>query len=148
MKCDEFVRVYKGYQNMEDSLISSCFEHVTDCEGCRDVMTAVQLKLDGVDLDRYPCIHMAKYATFKCDTHENLIECDDAIILYSPRFDEYAINDPRPAKTPIRNCPWCGTKLPNKSDRWFKELESLGYDDPFDQDIPKKYKSDAWYRNS
>lgn len=148
MNCGDFKESYKGHQNMEGEILDACFEHVRDCEDCRDIMTSVQLELDGVEVGRYPCVHMAKYATFKCDTHSDLIECDDALILYAPQFDEYVLNGPRPASTPIRNCPWCGTKLPNRSDLWFSELEKLGYDDPFDQDIPEIYKSDAWYRNS
>jgi len=148
MECEEFRARYLGHEKMESEEFFECLEHVRECKVCPDHMLSIDLKNQGVDLGRYPCIHMAKYATFKCDTHEDLIECDDTIILYDAQFDEYSINDPRPAATPIKNCPWCGTQLPNKSDLWFSELEKLGFDDPFDQDIPEKFKSDSWYTNS
>lgn len=34
----------------------------------------------------------------------------------------------------------------SKIDLWFDTLEQLGFDEPFEQDIPKKFKSDEWYR--
>ena len=32
-------------------------------------------------------------------------------------------------------------------ERWFDELEALGLDDPLAQDIPEKFKTEAWYRD-
>ena len=56
-------------------------------------------------------------------------------------------SSPRPVGSQmiINNCPWCGTKLPeSKRDLWFDTLESIGYDDPWEQNIPQKYKSKLW----
>ncbi len=147
MKCEEFKEKYLGPDKMDTDLFEECMEHIRDCIPCRDHSILVRLKNEGVDLTRYPCVHMAEYATFKCDTHNNLLECPDALIVYDREFDQYAINDPGPAVTPIRFCPWCSASLPDRSEQWFAELEALGYDDPFSQDIPEKYKSDAWYNS-
>ena len=47
----------------------------------------------------------------------------------------------------IAFCPWCGAKLPESlRERWFAELQALGFDDPSEQDIPERYRGDAWYR--
>lgn len=86
---------------------------------------------------------------FICPTHQNTFECPDALIYFSKKFNEYSlyIHDGGTSTVNIRYCPWCGSELPESMrDKWFNELEALGYDDPFDQEIPEKYKSDAWYR--
>jgi hypothetical protein len=41
-------------------------------------------------------------------------------------------------------CLWCGAKLPDAhQDQWFDRLEAMGID-PFDQDVPEEFKTDAW----
>jgi len=49
------------------------------------------------------------------------------------------------SKYTISFCPFCGTKLPaSKRDRWFDELEKLGFDEPLGEDnLPENFKSDA-----
>lgn len=38
-------------------------------------------------------------------------------------------------------------KLPeSKRERWFEELEALGFNEPSEQDIPQRFLSDAWWR--
>ena len=148
MKCTEFKKLYLGPLKVDSDTFDACMEHAQQCIPCRDHMIKVSLQNNGVDINRYPCVHMAEAATFTCEHHPDLIECPDALVLYDREFDQYAINDPGPAITPIRFCPWCGTKLPDKSEQWFKELEALGFDDPFSQDIPEQYNSDEWYKNT
>ena len=87
--------------------------------------------------------------THKCAEHSSPFECPDSLAVYVPKFDEYGliIHDGGTSKINIAFCPWCGTKLPSsKRDRWFEELEKLGFTEPFEQDIPEKYLSDAWFR--
>jgi len=63
-------------------------------------------------------------------------------------FNEYGliVHDGGSSSITIEFCPWCGTQLPESlRDRWFDELEALGFDNPFEQDIPKKYKTNEWY---
>ncbi|MFJ7974350.1 DUF6980 family protein [Peribacillus sp. NPDC096379] len=70
-------------------------------------------------------------------------------IYYNDKFGEYGliIHDGGTSSLIIDDCPWCGTKLPDsKSDLWFDTLEQLGFDDPFELDIPKKSKYAEWYR--
>ena len=78
------------------------------------------------------------------------LECPDVLIQYSPKFDEYGlvVHDGGGSSIAISFCPWCGSKLPeSKRDRWFSELEALGFDEPLlDQEIPERYKGDGWYR--
>ena len=85
---------------------------------------------------------------YQCDQHPDLSECPDALIHYSESFDEYGliIHD-SPAISHIHFCPWCGTKLPDsKRDRWYEELERLGFDNPNDDpNIPARYLSGEWY---
>jgi len=86
----------------------------------------------------------------KVNQHMNSLQCPDNIIFYSAKFNEYGINihDGGSSFIEISYCPWCGTKLPNsKRDLWFNTLEELGYDDPFNQNIPVEFNSENWYTN-
>lgn len=148
MNCEEFRNKYLGPDRTGSEVFMECMDHIGHCISCRDHAILVQLENKGVDVARYPCVHMAEYATFECETHIDLLECPDALVVYDREFDQYAINDPGPAVTPIRFCPWCAASLPDRSEQWFAELEALGFDDPFSQDIPEKFKSDAWYTDS
>lgn len=92
---------------------------------------------------------MRSQIDLKCDLHADAFECPDHLIKYSVRFNEYGIiiHDGGTSSISINFCPWCGSKLPDsKRDQWFDELEKLGYENPFEQEIPEKYKSDEWYR--
>ncbi len=92
---------------------------------------------------------MTSNVEFKCDTHSDEFSCPDALISYSEKFDEYGliIHDGGSSGIGIYFCPWCGTKLPeSQRSRWFEELEALGFDDPYGQEIPEDYQSAAWYK--
>lgn len=113
MECIEFKRRYEGSERMTTEAFMFCFEHARECEDCSNHMLKVDLENKGVDLTAYPCVHMAKYANFRCEHHPDLLDCDDALIVYDPESKEYALHGPRPACTPIGYCPWCGVKLPS-----------------------------------
>jgi hypothetical protein len=100
-------------------------------------------------MSNHCCEQMNKQVSLACHQHADRFECPDALIDYSPKFDEYGliIHDGGSGSVVIEYCPWCGTKLPgSKRDRWFDELERMGIDDPTDEQIPERYKSEAWYR--
>ena len=82
-----------------------------------------------------------------CDQMKDNVENPDLAIRYYPQFREYGILylDGGTAFQEIRHCPWCGARLPDSlRDKWFAEIESLGYQ-PGDADIPAKYLSAAWW---
>jgi hypothetical protein len=92
---------------------------------------------------------MQSQADYKCSEHADQFACPDSLIHYSEKFDEYGIiiRDGGNSVSFISFCPWCGAKLPeSKRDRWFDELEALGYKDPTEQEIPAKYKCGEWFR--
>lgn len=93
---------------------------------------------------------MERYANFKCKKHTNLFDCPDVVIIYEPKFDEYGIpvKDGGSSYIIINFCPHCGLKLPeSKRNKWFDELEKLGFNDPMGrEDLPKEYLTDEWYR--
>ena len=94
---------------------------------------------------------MARNLLFDCDIHTNIFECLDVLIKYSSQFDEYGliIHDGGNSLVEIYFCPWCGEKLPeSKRDTWFNKLEELGFDNPSEENIPKEFLSDEWYRKS
>ena len=80
----------------------------------------------------------------QADTDEN------KVIDYLPIFREYGIpvRDDSSSGIRINYCPWCGKPLPNsKRVEWFETLEKMGYDSPFEQDIPEEFKSEKWYED-
>jgi hypothetical protein len=34
----------------------------------------------------------------------------------------------------------------SKRDLWFATLEEMGFDDPYEQDIPKEFETDEWLK--
>jgi len=87
---------------------------------------------------------------WSCDQHADRFDCPDALLSYNEKFDEYGIivHDGGASSAMIQYCPYCGTKLPeSKRDLWFKTLEKMGIDDPWEQEVPEKFKTSAWYDN-
>lgn len=96
---------------------------------------------------------MDRHTGKMCEEQDEKYDCPDDVITYSSALDEYGliIHDGGTSSYEISFCPFCGTKLPeSKRDRWFEELESLGFDSPslFEGNIPLKYQSDDWYKNT
>lgn len=99
-------------------------------------------------MKQHCCETMTNKVNFVCKQHKDPFDCPDNIIFYSAKFDEYGIiiHDGGSSFIEISFCPWCGTKLPtSKRELWFDTLEKLGYNNPFEQDIPQAFKSDKWY---
>ena len=123
--------------------------HWTSCSHCANWTLEQELGQRGVRITDYPCIHMANYATVRCDMHEDLFECHKSPIVYDERFDEYAIG-PRGGEGDlcvITHCPWCGVALPpSQRDAWFDELERMNVE-PFSDDVPVEFRTKAWREN-
>lgn len=71
----------------------------------------------------------------------------DTPVYFSRQFNEFGLKiiDGGTSYISIRHCPFCGTKLPESlRERWFEEMEKLGID-AWGDEIPGKYKTDAWY---
>jgi hypothetical protein len=74
----------------------------------------------------------------------------DVVVVYLPKFDEYGlpVRDGGTSMIVIGHCPWCGVRLPeSRRDAWFDEMERLGID-PWKDDVPADYRSDAWWAAS
>jgi hypothetical protein len=94
---------------------------------------------------------MESSLTLNCDQHKDEYSCPDVLIKYSGKFDEYGliIHDGGSSSLLIQYCPFCGTKLPeSKRDLWFDTLESMGFDDPSEQEIPEQFNNRDWYENT
>jgi hypothetical protein len=95
------------------------------------------------------CVDMRAALTFDCEQHADPFECPDYLVAYNEVTDEYGlpIHDGAASVLIIAHCPFCGCRLPDsKADRWFDELEALGISGVYDDKIPEKYQSDAWWR--
>jgi hypothetical protein len=93
---------------------------------------------------------MTYHANYQCNEHQDPFDCQDHLIFYIPKFDEYMliIHDGGSSGITIAYCPWCGFKLPtSKRILWFDTLEQLGLD-PDEQDIPDEFNSNKWYLNN
>jgi hypothetical protein len=87
---------------------------------------------------------------YRCDQHPDPYDCPDNLVTYSPKFREYGIiihsggppGSGSRAKSTIRYCPWCGTKLPESlRDRWFDRLDELGLEP---EDAPESMQDGTW----
>jgi hypothetical protein len=94
------------------------------------------------------CTKMSEAVAFACERHSDSFDCPDCLVHYTPQFDEYGliVHDGGVSSIVISYCPWCGERLPeSKRGRWHDELTLLGFDDPTEQEIPERFKSEAWY---
>ncbi|MGA5817906.1 DUF6980 family protein [Kitasatospora sp. NPDC094028] len=92
------------------------------------------------------CESMTAQLNRPCDRHEDPFDCPDALIHFSPKFQEYGIviHDGGASVSVIEFCPWCGHRLPeSQRDRWFEELERRGID-PWQDDVPAEFEDDRW----
>ena len=94
------------------------------------------------------CSRMKEAVETVCDQHADPFDCPDVLLYYTPKFDEYGIivHDGGSSFLGIDYCPWCGSKLPeSKRNRWFEELQRLGFREPFAAEIPDIYRDARWY---
>lgn len=89
----------------------------------------------------------------KCFTDESYEEKYgmSRVIVYDKIFTEYGIivNDGGNSSIIIKYCPWCGRKLiDSKRELWFEELNNMGYESPFEEDIPLEFQSDEWWKKN
>ncbi|MFH9548421.1 DUF6980 family protein [Streptomyces sp. NPDC017435] len=92
------------------------------------------------------CEAMSSRVNPRCDRHEDLFACPDALIHFSARFQEYGliVHDGGTSSITIGFCPWCGRRLPaSQRDRWFDELEQRGVD-PWEDEIPAEFQDGRW----
>ena len=102
----------------------------------------------GIDPEQHCCLDMA---WFIAEPVEWPSQGPNPIMMWIASWDEYRINIPTGGHTSvrIRHCPWCGTRLPeSKRALWHETLEAMGYADPGNDDIPKEFNSDAWWRDA
>lgn len=102
-------------------------------------------------MKRHCCTRVSEMVAYTCEQHPDRSDCPDCLVEYCPKFDEYGlmIHDGGSSKITIQFCPWCGARLPeSKRDRWFDELATLGFNDPFEQQIPERYLTESWYLQS
>ena len=94
------------------------------------------------------CEKMESFIDQKCENN-NIFECPDNIIIYEEKFDEYGIiiHDGGKSYVRIKYCPWCGKELPiSRREQWFEELHKQGFENPFEEEIPKEFENDVWWR--
>lgn len=151
MLCEEFQNSYRAMISRrideDDPREEEWHDHLHACRGCGDWYEEQQVRDRGADPTRYPCVHLAYHLTQTCRQHEDPWECPDHVIVYNAKYDEYGIpiRDGGSSQVLIRHCPWCGIELPtSKRDLWFETLVSLGYEDPWEQDVPEEFESDRW----
>jgi hypothetical protein len=97
------------------------------------------------EVSRNCCITMTEKVNYVCDDHGDG-PCPDYTVRYNPKLDSYGLPIyGEPAQISIQFCPWCGSKLSNRSDEWFDKLEAIGIN-PFMDTVPAPYDTDAWYK--
>ena len=102
-------------------------------------------------MQKHCCRRMVDAVEHRCSEHSNRSDCPDALVEYSPKFDEYGlfVHDGGASSISIEFCPWCGASLPkSKRNQWFERLASRGFHDPLNQEIPSEFHSDTWWQGT
>ena len=97
---------------------------------------------------KYCCEFMKYYLELNLDETKN-IKSLEQIVIYERKFDEYGIviHDGGESYIEIKYCPWCGKELPkSKRALWFDKLEEMGIESPDEEQIPKEFETDAWWK--
>jgi hypothetical protein len=100
----------------------------------------------------YCCEQMGRILALRRPDAENPDRITDGVLRYFGKFDEYGIveynaYDGGEMFITLIFCPWCGQKLQeSKRASWFSELEKLGIHNMFDERIPEKFQTDAWWK--
>ena len=105
-------------------------------------------KSKGTEPSDHCCLNMAWFISEPVEWES---QGPNPVMLYIAAHREYRIDMSHRGKssTLIRYCPWCGSKLPEPlTNKWYETLCELGFTDPTEQDIPKKFNSDAWWKES
>jgi hypothetical protein len=120
MECEEFRRIYAQYgatsaamPDLEFALRAAFADHLNACTPCGDWYQAQIVGRRGVDVSRYPCVHIAYRVTETCSQHPDPFDCPDAVIVGPRAFGRYGIpmRDGGSSIIVISHCPWCGIEL-------------------------------------
>jgi hypothetical protein len=126
--------------------------HLSSCRPCADFFQGEEVKRKGIDLARFPCVHLAYYtATWVEEPPPEAQQSSSrkTAIVYQARFDEFGIHLFDGSVIGIRHCPWCGVETPpSRREEWFARLKELGFEDPLSgaEKVPPEYQTDAWFR--
>jgi hypothetical protein len=100
----------------------------------------------GINPSEHCCLDMAWFISGPVeDRHQG----PNVVMLYIEIHREYRINMPRNGyrSTIIRFCPWCGQHLPKPLTKlWYDMLNSLGYADPGNDELPEEFNTDRWWK--
>jgi hypothetical protein len=153
MDCSEFRNAYARWWNQGPvnneypPQQSEWFGHKYGCESCRNWAKGQYCAHRGIVPHQHCCLDMAYAISHPVET---LHQGPNRVLDWVSAWNEYLIPisyDGYKA-TVIQCCPWCGSSLPkSQRRRWYDALYALGFDDPGEQQIPKEFQSDAWWRN-
>jgi hypothetical protein len=94
----------------------------------------------------YCCQMMASNVESECDQHPDRFDCPDALVHYTAKWDSFGliVHDGGRSVIRMQFCPWCGAKLRDLSDEYFKTLEEMGLEEA--DDLPAAFQSDLWWK--
>jgi hypothetical protein len=101
----------------------------------------------GAGVVTHCCEDMRREVAHASGRRPGLRDRPDWLIDYSPRFREYGlvVQSGGVSSTPIRFCPWCGSRLPaSLRDEWYAELGRRGID-PCGREVPAPFWSSEWW---
>jgi len=122
MTCDEFRAGYPQFRfpgpasRLQSPEYGAWVGHLDGCRACGDWYQGEEVRARGIELARYPCVHLAYYTgVWFADRADS--DRQNVAIVYNPRFDEFGIHLYDRSVLGIRYCPWCGTKTPRVAAR-------------------------------
>jgi hypothetical protein len=100
----------------------------------------------GIVWSQHCCLDMAWFISEPIEWES---QGANPVIIWISSWNEYRIEISRDGNSAvlIYYCPWCGAKLPkSRHNLWLETLYKLGFNDPGEQNIPKEFESDEWWR--
>ena len=116
MKCTEFKASYaelilgKGWHSAGKNY-DRWVAHMNSCQTCSDWYLQRQLEDKGINIDDFPCVHIAYHSAKTCTKHESAWECPDTTLVCTDGLFGIPVRDGGESYIKIDYCPWCGIDL-------------------------------------
>ncbi len=126
MDCSEYRCLYPEYATLplprkvwDTPEYEAHTEHFHECRSCSEWTLAKRVEARGVQVNDYPCVHIAYRVTDKLEsTCEDPFDDPDVIIWQFEDLGEFGIpvRDGGSSIIAIDYCPWCGVSLRRESE--------------------------------
>ena len=112
MQCHDFRTKCERSMRLTPEAYAAWVGHMNECTDCGEWYMAREVERWGGAVSRFPCVHVAYYATLRSADYRDAASCPDCLVVREPDGSfALPVRDGGRIAATIRFCPWCGTEL-------------------------------------